>query len=193
MGKSETNGMRHGAGTGSGAAQRWLKAACLGACLGLAACQSSPHGDLDQWVKKIKSEQRGHVAPLPEVKPYETYTYNDKDLRDPFKPYIPEAERRRRQAQANTKLHPDQNRRREALEAFSLDALKFVGTLEKKGQTWALIQAPDHTVHRVKVGNHMRQNYGKITRISENKVSLREIIPNGLGGWVERDAALTLK
>ncbi|MEJ2508202.1 MAG: pilus assembly protein PilP [Gammaproteobacteria bacterium] len=189
MGNSDTKQTRGGA---KGIAH-WPAAALLGVCLGLAGCQSSPHGDLDQWVKKVKSEQRGHVAPLPEVKPYETYTYNDKDLRDPFKPYIPEAERRRRQAEANTKLRPDQNRRREALEAFSLDSLKFVGTLEKKGQTWALIQAPDHTVHRVQVGNHMGQNYGKITRITENKVSLREIIPNGLGGWVERNAALTLK
>jgi len=171
---------------------RWLTAVCAGACLGLAACQSNQHGDLDQWVKKVKSEQKGHVKPLPEVKPYQTFTYHDKDLRDPFKPYVPEAERKR-QAQSNTTLRPDQNRRREALEAFSLDSLKFVGTLEKEGQTWALVSAPDHTVHRVKVGDHMGQNYGKITRITENKISLREIIPNGLGGWVERDAALTLK
>jgi type IV pilus assembly protein PilP len=171
---------------------RWLIVACLGGCLGLAGCQGGHHQDLEQWVKRVKAEQKGHVAPLPEIKPYATFTYHDKDLRDPFKPYIPAAEQRRL-AQANTKLRPNPNRHREALEAFALNTLKFVGTLQKQGQIWALVSAPDHTVHAVKIGNYMGQNYGKITRITQNKITLREIVPNGLGGWVAHQAALTLK
>lgn len=160
--------------------------------LSVAGCSSQHYDDLEAYVKRVKAEHKGHVAPLPEIKPYDSFTYNDEGLRDPFESFAM-AQERQQQASSTTGLHPDMNRKREALEAFSLDTLKYVGTLEKDGQIWGLVQAPDHTVHRVKPGNHLGQNYGKITRITENQIDLKEIIPNGLGGWVERDASLALK
>lgn len=176
-------------GSGRCGLARVLAAALL---LVMAGCSSNQHEDLDAYVARVKAEHKGHVAPLPEIKPYATFAYDDKDLRDPFESFAAENQRRQA-AQSNTGLHPDMNRKREALEAFSLDTLKYVGTLEKDGHVWGLIQAPDQTVHRVKTGDHMGQNYGKITRITENRIDLKEIVPNGLGGWVERDASLALK
>ena len=84
------------------------------------------------------------------------------------------------------------NRRREALEAFPLDALKMVGTLAQKDGVWAIIKAPDGLVYRVTRNNYLGQNYGRITKISEDKVELVEIVPDGLGGWQERRASLVL-
>lgn len=176
-----------------GSARTVLGLALLAACLAFSGCSTDQHGDLDAYVKEVKARHKGRVPPLPEIKPYETFAYDAKDIHDPFQPFAPQAERKR-QAQADSGIRPDKNRRREALEEFSLDSLKYVGQLEKAGQPlWALIEAPDHTVHRVKVGDHLGQNYGQITRITSNQIDLKEIIPNGLGGWTERQAALALK
>lgn len=162
----------------------------LAAPLLLSACGSEQHGDLVAYVDKIKSREGGGIEPLPEVKPYETFVYIDEDRRDPFTQYIEEV---RKQETADTGLRPDITRKREALEEFPLDSLKYVGTLEKKGRVWALISAPDNTVYRVQVGNHMGANYGEILEITETEVKLKEIIPNGAtGGWVDRIASLSL-
>ena len=162
----------------------------LAAPLLLTACSSEQHGDLVSYVKKVKARPGSGIKPLPEVKPYETFVYIDEDRRDPFSQYIEEI---RKQETADAGLRPDITRKREALEEFPLDSLKYVGTLEKKGTVWALISAPDNTVYRVQVGNHMGSNYGEILEITETEVKLKEIIPNGAtGGWVDRIASLSL-
>jgi type IV pilus assembly protein PilP len=84
------------------------------------------------------------------------------------------------------------NRRKEALEAYPIDALRMVGTLARGGSLWALIQAPDQTISRVSVGNYLGENYGRVTDIGDNRVNLVEIIPNGTGGWIERPAAVEI-
>ncbi len=89
-------------------------------------------------------------------------------------------------------IRPDVNRPREALEEYPLDSLRMVGTLEQGGQMWALVRAEDGTIHRVQPGNYVGQNYGRITRITESKIELVEIVPDGLGGWMERPATLAL-
>ncbi len=89
-------------------------------------------------------------------------------------------------------IQPDVNRRREALEGFPLDALQMVGALEQRGQMWAVIKAPDGLVYRVARNNYVGQNHGRITGVSEEKVELVEIVPDGLGGWQERPARLAL-
>ena len=109
----------------------------------LTACSGEQHGDLVVYAKKIKARPGKGIEPLPEVKPYETFVYIDEDRRDPFSQYIEEI---RKQETADTGLRPDITRKREALEEFPLDSLKYVGTLEKKGIVWALISAPDNTV-----------------------------------------------
>ena len=161
----------------------------LAAPLLLAACSGTEHEDLRTWVEKVKAKPGGKIPPLPEVKPYETFVYVEEDRRDPFSPYFEEV----RQPEAKPGLRPDINRKREALEEFPLDSLKYVGTLEKKGKLWALIAAPDNTVYRVQVGNHLGKNFGEIIAINEHEIKIKEIIPNGAtGGWVDREATLTL-
>jgi type IV pilus assembly protein PilP len=162
----------------------------LGAGLLLMACSGQPHSDLVTYVEKVKSRPGGKIEPLPEIKPYETFVYDDSNLRDPFVPFTEVVQ----QAEViDTGIRPDSNRKREALEEFPLDSLKYVGTLEKKGRVWALIEAPDKTVYRVQVGNHMGTNYGEIIEITETEIKLKEIIPNGAtGGWVDRIATISL-
>jgi len=93
---------------------------------------------------------------------------------------------------SGSKVRPDLNRPREPLEEYPLDSLRMVGILELKGTRWALIKTPDETIHRVRVGNYMGQNHGRITRITETQVDLIEIVPDGLGGWMERKAQVAL-
>lgn len=151
-------------------------------------------GDLRQYTNQVKARKGGHIEPLPQIKPFETYTYADQDLRSPFSP----------QAQAftsvnngakptsTTGLHPDFNRNHEYLEQFPLDGLKMVGTLTISGKLYGLVLDSDRILHRVVVGNHMGQNYGKIVSITENEIKLEEIVPDGQGGWSERVTAVTL-
>jgi type IV pilus assembly protein PilP len=87
---------------------------------------------------------------------------------------------------------PDPNRRREPLEEYPLDSLKMVGTLTRANQSWAVVQAPDGAVHRAKIGDHMGQNFGRVKKITDNRVDLVELIQNPLGEWIEREANLAL-
>jgi len=159
--------------------------ACALACaaiLGLAGC-SSADGDLQQFIQQTEQQPGGRVEPLPEVKPYETFVYNDQNLRSPFVPSQPAG---------YDAVRPNSKRPREFLEQFSLDTLKMVGTLRIAGDTYALVQTKDGIVHRVTVGNYMGQNDGHITAITPSRIDLTEIVPDGLGGYMKRPAALGL-
>ena len=151
---------------------------------GLLAGCSGRDGDLDRFIDATKKEPGGRVEPLPEVKPYEAFTYTDKDLRSPFVPGG--------SGGASAGLRPDSKRNREFLEQFSLDTLKMVGTLSLGGNHYGLVSTKDGRVHRVVVGEHIGTNDGKITDITPSKIALVEIIPDGLGGYIERPAALGL-
>jgi len=147
----------------------------------LAGC-GGRDGDLDRFIEQTKKEPGGRVEPLPEVRPYEAFNYADQDKRSPFVPG----------GSATTNLRPDSQRNRDYLEQFSLDTLKMVGTLNLGGSHYGLVQTKDGRVHRVVVGEHIGTNDGKITTISPSKIALVEIIPDGLGGYIERPAALGL-
>lgn len=161
------------------------------ATLLLASCGGPEHADLQAYVNQIKAKKQGRIPPLPEVKPYETFTYVPDDLRDPFEPFIQDAVVQ--DTAANPGLRPDSNRKPEALEQFSLDSLVFVGHLEKDGVLWGLIAAPDSSVYKVKEGNYLGQNYGQIQQITETQILIKEIVPDGSGGWIEREASLSLQ
>ena len=124
--------------------------------------------------------------PLPEVKPYETYVYAAGNLRSPFQPQGPNANAGLASARQNT------HRNREFLEGFSLDTLKMVGTFKVGNNFYGLVQSKDGLVHKVQPGNYMGQNDGKVTEITGGRISLVEIIPDGLGGYIERPASLAL-
>ncbi len=161
--------------------------------MGLSAC-STDISDLRTFVEETKKSQKAKINPLPEIKPYETFRYAANHLRDPFEPFAPAQPARTVKVggKKGTGPKPIEGRPREALEAFPLDVLRMVGILEQSNIMWALLKGSDGTIHRVKAGNYVGQNHGKITGISEDKISLTEIIPDGLGGWIERPASLAL-
>lgn len=164
----------------------------LALALSVAACSNSNTEDLRTYVEDIKSRQQAHVEPLPEFAPYETYLYQASGVRDPFSPPVSSAPRSHIAQTANNGVSPDFNRAREPLESEPLDSLRMVGTLERNGSSWALVRMSDTTIHRVKPGNYVGENHGKIVQITESEVELTEIVPDGLGGWMERQAALAL-
>jgi type IV pilus assembly protein PilP len=149
----------------------------------LSGC-SGGQSDLEKWIAETKQRPGGRIEPLPEVKPYETYVYGVANLRSPFQPQGPSV------GQAN--LRPSTRRNREFLEGFSLDTLKMVGTFKVGNNFYGLVQSKDGLVHKVQPGNYLGQNDGKITEISGSKISLVEIVPDGLGGYIERPASLGL-
>ena len=158
----------------------------------LTACAPDPTTDLIEYTERVKSQQKANIEPLPEFVPHESFEYAAGDLRDPFTPpvfsHAPTAV-----AQASgSGIKPDFDRPTEPLEEYPLDSLRMVGTLEQHADAWALVLDTDDTIHRVQAGNYIGQNHGKIIRISEFEVELTEIIPDGLGGWMERTASIAI-
>jgi type IV pilus assembly protein PilP len=156
--------------------------------LALAGCASDELEDVREFVRTAHADKKPRVEPLPEIKIQENFTYGAANLPDPFAAFNLKPQGGKGGGIAG----PDPNRRREPLEAYPLDALKMVGTLMRGKQIWAVIQAPDGTVHRVKVGDHMGQNSGQVVRITEEKIELIELIQGPLGDWIEREASVAL-
>lgn len=156
-------------------------------CLPLAGCGGDNHDDLRNYVQEVKARPKGAIEPLPQIRPQETFAYSATDLRDPFTPPQKEVV-----TPTANKLTPDINRQKEVLEAYPLDALKMVGTVNRDNQTWSLVRAPDGIIYRVQQSNYLGQNYGKILSISEDSIELVETIEDGQGGWLERPASLVL-
>lgn len=151
----------------------------------LVASCASDNTDLHEFIEKTRSKHLGSVQPLPQFEPYQNFIYSASDLRDPFEPAF--------QVEEDEKppgLRPDNQRPKEPLENFPMDTLRMVGILEQNEQTWGLIKDPQNVVHRVQVGNYAGQNEGQIVSVQEDKIELIEIIPDGLGGYIERNATL---
>jgi type IV pilus assembly protein PilP len=166
--------------------------ATLAAALALAGCYGGDKmADLRAYAEDVKARPAKPIDPLPEIRPYETYAYAGSDLRDPFEP-PPGAEEVSVAAAEDNGIRPNANRTREPLEAFPLDTLRMVGILERERQLWAIVKASDGAIYRVQEGNYLGQNHGKITRITEQEVDLTEIVPDGLGSWLERPASIAL-
>ena len=161
---------------------------CAAAVVGLAGC-SGGNDDLRAYIDDIKARPGGRIEPLPQVRPAPTFAYLPDGRRSPF---MPDQPAQRLSPDPNAVAGPDTNRPREFLERFSLDTLRMVGTLEQAGAWFGLVQDNEGLIHRVQVGNHMGQNYGRILSITENQIALVEIIPDGLGGYLERPAAVSL-
>lgn len=167
------------------AIRAWALVALLA---GLSGCGSNEFEDLNRFVEESKQGLRGRVEALPELKQFEPFAYNAFDLPDPFKPRKLESVEL-----VGGGPVPDVNRRKEALEAFPLESLKMVGTIERRQVRHALIMTPDNNLYRVKVGNYMGQNFGVITAVSETGVTLKEVIQDpASGGWSERSSGLQL-
>jgi type IV pilus assembly protein PilP len=164
----------------------WLRVALLATTLGFLGGCGDDLDELQSRVDEIRSAPGTGIEPLPEVKPYETFDYAAGEERSPFEPGMSPA------ANAPNAIRPDYSRPREFLEQFSLDTLRMVGTVKLQGRLYGLVQSRDGLVHRVLPGNRLGQADGRITAIDEDKISLTEIVPDGMGGFIERPAALAL-
>ena len=160
-------------------------AALLGACGG-------DMSDLDRFIADTKQKHHGKVDPLPEFPPYQTFTYAAFDVRDPFRPQTDLTASPVAAETDYTGPRPEAARLREPLESYPVDALKMVGLLQQRSQTWGLVRDPEGTIHRVQPGNYAGQNHGKIVAVSENRIDIVELVPDGLSGWVTRDAQLAM-
>ncbi|MEX2352951.1 MAG: pilus assembly protein PilP [Gammaproteobacteria bacterium] len=170
----------------------------LGTFLAVAGCVSNDISDLDQWTQEVMARPGGRIEPLPEMRPYEPYTYKSgaEGKVDPFQLFYRQRQARQDEV-VDTGLTPEmemeiKNRNREELEQFELDSLRMVGTLEDTQENWGIIVDPDGIVHRVRVGNYVGRNIGKIVNIFEDRIELREIVRNSQGRWEERQAAIAL-
>ena len=159
-------------------------AALLAVALLVTGC-SGGMADLDAYIAEVKARPGGRIDPLPEIKTYETFRYEPGDARSPFVPDLPTVG-------TAGGVRPDVERRREYLEGFPLDTLSMVGTLNMGGQRYGLIQTSDNLVHRVLVGNYVGQNDGRIVSITSSEIEVLEIVPDGLGGYTERAASISL-
>ncbi len=164
---------------------RLLLIVVLGALL--LACGGDKGDDLDKFMASAANDMGKGVEPLPEVLPYSPLQYNaDGTLSDPFKA--------RKAASKSGALQPNTNRPKEALEAYPLESLKYVGSLSKNKLSYALIRTPDNTVQQVKLGNYVGPNFGLVTKIDESAVEIKEIIQDDLtGDWVERNSSINLQ
>jgi type IV pilus assembly protein PilP len=170
------------------------RAALVVAALALAACESGEQQELRGELASLTKDLRGKVQPLPVVKPYEPVPYTAHELPDPFGPakILLATKGAPGQGGGGGGLKPDLNRPKEPLEAYPLESLKMVGSLELGKQTYGLIKA-DAGLYRVRVGNYMGQNFGVITKISESEITLRELIQDAGGDWAERESSLLLQ
>ncbi len=168
-----------------------LAGLCLATMMLIAACGSNSFPDLDKYMADVKARPSGHIEPIPAFTAYKTFTYSSAGLRNPFQPPIEVRDITRMQKLVRVK--PDTARPKEFLEQFSIDALSMVGTVQMDGTLWALIQDGERSVHRVKVGNYIGKNYGRIVELTANDMLVIEIVSNGPDEWVERPHKFQLK
>ncbi len=166
---------------------------CLMA-LALYGCGSSERDDLQVWMAEQRAQVKPTVPPIPEPKKFTPQAYTEASAFEPFNSQKLTQALRRDSAQPNMSglIGPELARRKESLEAFPLDAMAMVGSLNRNNQPVALISV-DKLLYQVRVGNHLGLNYGLITKISETELALREIVQDAAGEWIEREATLQLQ
>ena len=169
--------------------------ACAAITLALTACTSSGQEELQAWMTEQRIQTRPQVEPIPEPKKFTPQSYTQEAATDPFSnlKLTQALKRDSSQASANAGLvAPELARRKEPLESFPLDSMSMVGTLMKQGHPVALVKV-DNLLYQVRAGNYLGQNYGRITKVGETEVSLREVVQDAGGEWIERTAKLQLQ
>ena len=158
----------------------------VGIGLLIAGCSGEIHQDLRAWMQEQGKGVKGKLDPLPQVKPYEPFAYNAFDLPDPFKP------RKIEPVKGGSKMAPDLSRRKEPLEAFPLESLQMVGTLQRGKSTYALVRTTEKDIYQIKIGNYMGQNFGVVVEITDGEIRLKELVQDGAGDWTERSSTIQL-
>jgi type IV pilus assembly protein PilP len=166
--------------------------AIIVAVIALAGCDGGEQQELRAELNDLTKELRGRVDPLPVVKPYEPLPYTAYDLADPFGPAKIVLATKGSGQGGGSGIKPDLDRPKEPLEAYPLETLKMVGTLERGRNVFGLVKA-DAGLYRVRIGNYLGQNFGVITKISPSEITLRELIQDAGGDWSERESNLLLQ
>ncbi len=157
----------------------------------LAGCGGGGNfADLQAYMDEVRAKPKGSIEPLPAFQPYEAFTYSASALRSPFQP--PVKIDLARQQKGTKDIHPDETRIKQFLEGFNIENFTMVGSLSNEGGMYALVQGAGG-VHRVRVGDYLGRNHGRVVSINEAAVDVLEIVPDGDGGWLERPRSLTLK
>ncbi len=167
----------------------------LGGILLLSGCGSSSEDEIRQWMVEERNQTKPHVAPIPAPKQFKPEAYTNASATEPFsnQKLTQALKRDSSQVAANGALvAPELARRKEPLEAFPLDAMNLVGSILKAGQPVALVKV-DNLLYQVKLGSYLGMNYGRVTKIGETEVTLREIVQDAVGEWIERVATLQLQ
>jgi type IV pilus assembly protein PilP len=159
-------------------------ATVLGAC-------SANEDELRDWMDQQRREVKPNVSPLQAPKKFDPAPYNSAQAVEPFSNQKLTVALKQEARQPNSLLSAELNRRKEPLEAYPLDSMSMVGSVNKQGQPFALLRV-DNLLYQVKLGDYLGQNYGRITRIAETEVALREIVQDAAGEWIERTANLQL-
>ncbi len=167
------------------------RAAAAGLALGLAAC-SADTDELQQWMDQQRREVKPNVSPLQPPRKFDPAPYRMAQAVEPFSNQKLTVALKQEARQPNSLLAAELNRRKEPLEAYPLDSMSMVGSVNKQGQPFALLRV-DNLLYQVKVGDYLGQNYGRITKIAETEIALREIVQDAAGEWIERPAALQLQ
>lgn len=152
---------------------------------------SSQHSDLREFIDETKKRPQGQIDPLPAFSPYEAFTYSASRLRNPFEQEV--AEQKNTIVGKRSDVKPNLNRSKELLENYNFASLSMVGTFEKSGTFWVLIDDGEGQVHYIKKGNYLGKNHGRVVATSNTQVDVLEIVTDGLDGWVERPRSLKLQ
>ena len=162
----------------------------VAAALLLAACDTdTEHSDLKAFMDEVDARPPGRIEPLPTMKTIEPFSYRASNMRSPFEPPVLV---KRIERKSGPQVKPDFNRVKQYLEQYTIGQLAMVGTLAQEGSTFGLIQDADGGVHRVKQGDYLGTDHGKILSVADGGIELLEIVPDGTGGWVERARTVAL-
>jgi type IV pilus assembly protein PilP len=158
----------------------------------LAGCGASDVREVQDWMDQVRRDTHPSVKPLPEPKDFLPYAYGAKDAVDPFNPTKLLGELARAAATSDNPNQPDMQRPRELLETFPLDTMQMVGTIEKGGARYALLQV-DRSLYQVTTGQRIGQNFGVVTHVGEDAVDIREVVQDAAGEWTGRMTKLELQ
>jgi type IV pilus assembly protein PilP len=162
------------------------------AVAGLLTACSAETDELQQWMDQQRREAKPSVTPLEAPKKFDPEPYSQAQAVEPFSAQKLSVALKQEARQPNSVLAAELNRRKEPLEAYPLDSMSMVGSVAKQGQPFALLRV-DNLLYQVKVGDYLGQNYGRITRIAETEIALREVVQDAAGEWTERPATLQLQ
>ena len=156
----------------------------------LTGCGDGDFSDLQSFMEEVRARPKGSIEPVPKFQPYEAFTYTASVMRSPFQPSVKIDILSQRKGSSDVK--PDETRIKQFLEGFNIEVFDMVGTLSNDQGLNALVRGAGG-VHRVKVGDFLGRNNGRIVAINDSAIDVIEIVPDGEGGWLERPRSIPLK